>query len=222
MNDVGKHIKTLRKENRVSQETLADSLYVTRQAVSQWETGRTQPDLDTLEIIAKYFNVDILTIIYGKKQKSHIDEHIKKMHTRNMILFSLLAAVIAVIYLCFKPHFQRMSSIHFDFSYVIFFMSVRPLIYLFASIAALHGASLLWHIQIESKTAKRPLLIASTIILCLHYIVPLLCTSSSFVNGFLFHFAYTMASLPVLFFLPGIGLFFGTQKAIPPHSQNRS
>ena len=59
MNDVGKHIKTLRKENRVSQETLADSLYVTRQAVSQWETGRTQPDLDTLEIIAKYFNVDI-------------------------------------------------------------------------------------------------------------------------------------------------------------------
>ena len=52
MNDVGRNIKNLRKKMGISQETLAEKLYVTRQAVSQWETGRTQPDLKTLDEIA--------------------------------------------------------------------------------------------------------------------------------------------------------------------------
>ena len=51
-NTVGKNIVKLRKEQGMSQEQLAQKLHVTRQAVSNWETGRSQPDLDMLEALA--------------------------------------------------------------------------------------------------------------------------------------------------------------------------
>lgn len=48
MANISKNIKRLRKENNLTQETLAEKLFVTRQTVSYWETGRNQPTLDML------------------------------------------------------------------------------------------------------------------------------------------------------------------------------
>lgn len=64
-NTVGKNIVKLRKEQGMSQEQLAQKIHVTRQAVSNWETGRSQPDLDMLETLASAFGTDILVVIYG-------------------------------------------------------------------------------------------------------------------------------------------------------------
>ena len=50
----------------MSQEQLAQKIHVTRQAVSNWETGRSQPDLDMLETLASAFGTDILVVIYGQ------------------------------------------------------------------------------------------------------------------------------------------------------------
>lgn len=47
MNEVANSIKKLRQDKQLSQEQLAEQLHVTRQAVSNWETGKTQPDVDT-------------------------------------------------------------------------------------------------------------------------------------------------------------------------------
>ena len=49
MNAFDKNLKRLRKERNLKQEDLAQRLHVTRQTVSGWETGRRQPDLDTLK-----------------------------------------------------------------------------------------------------------------------------------------------------------------------------
>lgn len=65
-NTVGKNIVKLRKEQGMSQEQLAQKIHVTRQAVSNWETGRSQPDLDMLETLASAFGTDILVVIYGQ------------------------------------------------------------------------------------------------------------------------------------------------------------
>ena len=62
-NTVGKNIVKLRKEQGMSQEQLAQKIHVTRQAVSNWETGRSQPDLDMLETLASAFGTDILVVI---------------------------------------------------------------------------------------------------------------------------------------------------------------
>ena len=59
MASVAKHIRRLRTEQHMTQEDLAEKLFVTRQTVSAWETGKAQPDLETLERIAVVLGVDL-------------------------------------------------------------------------------------------------------------------------------------------------------------------
>ena len=53
MINVGRNLRRLREQRGLTQDALAERLHVTRQAVSNWETGRNQPDLDTLEKAAR-------------------------------------------------------------------------------------------------------------------------------------------------------------------------
>ena len=63
---IGTNIKQFRTAKGLSQECLANSLFVTRQTVSNYETGRSYPDLDMLQKIADALDVDVLYLLYGK------------------------------------------------------------------------------------------------------------------------------------------------------------
>ena len=54
---------TLRTQHDLSQDELAEKVYVTRQAVSRWETGETTPNTDTLKLLAALFDVSIDTLL---------------------------------------------------------------------------------------------------------------------------------------------------------------
>lgn len=56
-------ILELRTKNRLSQDELAEKVYVTRQAVSRWETGETVPNTETLKLLSKLFDVSINTLL---------------------------------------------------------------------------------------------------------------------------------------------------------------
>ena len=58
----------LRTQKGLSQEELAEKIFVTRQAVSRWENGETVPNIDTLKLLSKFFNVSINTLL-GSPQK---------------------------------------------------------------------------------------------------------------------------------------------------------
>lgn len=53
----------LRNKAGLSQEELAEKVYVTRQAVSRWETGETLPNTETLKQLSKLYNVSINTLL---------------------------------------------------------------------------------------------------------------------------------------------------------------
>ena len=74
MNAVGKNLKQLRQREKLTQDALAERLHVTRQAVSSWETGKTQPDIETLTTLAEALNADVRELIYGPGRivQSHI------------------------------------------------------------------------------------------------------------------------------------------------------
>ncbi len=61
-------ILKLRTEKGLSQNELADKVYVTRQAVSRWETGETVPNTETLRLLSKLFDVSINTILGSPRQ----------------------------------------------------------------------------------------------------------------------------------------------------------
>jgi transcriptional regulator with XRE-family HTH domain len=79
MNKVNTMIKLLRTEKGMNQEQLAEQLHVTRQAISSWETGKTQPDIDTLTRIAELFDVSVEQLIYGKTYDKAHPEKFKVM-----------------------------------------------------------------------------------------------------------------------------------------------
>lgn len=56
-------ITELRTKNGMSQTELAEKVFVTRQAVSRWETGETQPNTETLKLLSKLFDVSINTLL---------------------------------------------------------------------------------------------------------------------------------------------------------------
>ena len=57
----------LRKKAGLSQESLADLLGVTRQAVQKWEAGTSRPDMDNLTALARYFNVTLDYLVTGQE-----------------------------------------------------------------------------------------------------------------------------------------------------------
>lgn len=70
---VGKHIRKYRAAKKITQEQLAEHLNVTRQAVSNWENEKTQPDIDMLQKIAQILEVSVEELIYGTtKEKSEV------------------------------------------------------------------------------------------------------------------------------------------------------
>lgn len=58
----------LRKDNNLTQDEMAQKLFVTRQAVSRWETGETTPNIDTLKLISKEFDISINTLLGTPRQ----------------------------------------------------------------------------------------------------------------------------------------------------------
>lgn len=58
----------LRKKNKLTQDELAEKLFVTRQAVSRWESGETIPNTETLKLLSKLFDVSINTLL-GEPRK---------------------------------------------------------------------------------------------------------------------------------------------------------
>lgn len=70
MRDIGKNIKQLRTQKNMTQDELAEKLFVTRQTVSNYETGRSRPDVEMLAKIAEVLETDANTVIYGLPEKT--------------------------------------------------------------------------------------------------------------------------------------------------------
>ena len=61
-------ILELRTKKGPSQDELAEKVYVTRQAVSRWETGETVPNTETLKLLSRFFDVSINTLLGAPRQ----------------------------------------------------------------------------------------------------------------------------------------------------------
>ena len=61
-------ILELRTKQGLSQEELAEKLFVTRQAVSRWENGETTPNTETLKLLSQFFDVSINTLLGSPRQ----------------------------------------------------------------------------------------------------------------------------------------------------------
>ena len=78
-------LQSLRKQKGLTQEELAQALYVSRTAVSKWESGRGYPNLESLKAIAKFFGltVDELLTIAEEQQRTKDQQQKQHDHCRD-------------------------------------------------------------------------------------------------------------------------------------------
>ena len=123
---IAKNIKKFREQKNISQSELAEKLNVTRQAVSNWETGKTQPDIDTLHKIADMLEISIDELIYGNKRTCNIvHNHIHNTNvTENVGKGVGFGAVLAMIISYVKWQSIGWAILHgvFNWGYVIYYI----------------------------------------------------------------------------------------------------
>lgn len=92
----------LREENGIAQIELAERLHVTRQTVSRWEGGKTEPDVDTLIAIAKIFGVSLDYVcgadeVLRPERKEELPEKEKRKKSVRVIAGIAVLAVLVMI-----------------------------------------------------------------------------------------------------------------------------
>ena len=104
-------LQELRKRRGLTQEELAEALYVSRTAISKWESGRGYPSIDSLKSIANYFSVTIDDLLSGDEILviAEEDQKQKELQIRDLV-FGLLDCSCAMFF--FLPFFgQRVDGI---------------------------------------------------------------------------------------------------------------
>lgn len=109
MRDIGKNIKLLRQEKNMTQDELAEALFVTRQTVSNYETGRSRPDVEMLTRIAEVLGVDANAVIYGPP----VPESRKEEYRKTAICLGAMA-VLGIGLLMLMTAVRKTNSIYLD------------------------------------------------------------------------------------------------------------
>lgn len=102
-------IKELRKQKGLTQEELAEILFVSRTAISKWESGRGYPNIDSLKAIAEFFNITIDELLSSKQLLSiaEQDSMAKTQQIRDLT-FGLLD--LSFLLLIFIPLFGQKDA----------------------------------------------------------------------------------------------------------------
>lgn len=102
-------LQELRKRKNLTQEELSASLYVSRTAISKWESGRGYPSIDSLKAIAEFFSVSLDELLSGNELVciAESDRNIKMQQQRDLV-FGLLD--FAMLLLLFIPLFSQQET----------------------------------------------------------------------------------------------------------------
>lgn len=114
--NIGKNIRRLRTDCHMTQDTLAERLFVSRQTVSNYETGKSNPDIDTLTKLAEIFETDVNTLIYGPPAPANKTEKIRRLC---VLLGIALALTLASFLLLPYADRWRQTTYSSGFSFLI-------------------------------------------------------------------------------------------------------
>lgn len=143
--DISNQIKTRREAMGLSQEQLAEKLYVSRQTISNWERDKTYPDVQSLLMLSILFDTSIDTLVKGDVtvMEEAVEMDRKRMGARMVRLTVLMLALLVLAFaLILSPAFAWMEG--------AWGMGVATAVAFLPTIAALVVATVLERIKREN------------------------------------------------------------------------
>ena len=93
--ELNEQIKKYRTEMNISQEELAEKIYVTRQSISNWENGKTYPDIHSLLLLSSSFGISLDQLVKGDIEI--MKEEIKKDEIAKMNRYGKIYTIMLII-----------------------------------------------------------------------------------------------------------------------------
>lgn len=168
MRDIGKNIKSIRQAKGMTQDAMAEALFVTRQTVSNYETGRSRPDLDMLLRISEILETDVNTIIYGPPIPQS-----KKDSYKWLGISAGIFVVVTALYVALSLLFPKGSLFGYHYSARLVVQLVLPPLVLFVfGWALMHCLGLSCNLKQISSQKSKILQIIMFIVLGFFVVIP--------------------------------------------------
>lgn len=100
-------LQALRKQKNMTQEELAQALYVSRTAISKWESGRGFPSIDSLKSIARFFGISVDDLLSGEEILTIAEADQKHKHRLLRDLYLAMLDLCAVLFLLLPFYGQK-------------------------------------------------------------------------------------------------------------------
>lgn len=181
MRDIAKNIRTLRTAKKMTQDALAEKLYVTRQTVSNYETGKSRPDVEMLTRIADALETDVHSLIYGP-QPAIVNSDLKAL-----IIGAVLTILSWILFLILVPIAREYAGRSYDTGpNFVLYLCLRPMAALFTgwTLACLLGMAL--KKRPFSGPIARKTCICLTVVILLWWLLTLWYCGAIVLNNLLF------------------------------------
>ena len=173
LNKISNFIKIKRKELGITQDELAEKLFVTEKTISRWETGRGTPDISLLLPLSKELNIDVSELLNGeenKKNKNEVEQlieynEITKANKYNFqFKLTIFFYILSILSFLFYLRFEYDPNIEVNYF-------IRLLIIVIASIFVIIGNKIYSNNYVEKLEDKKKMLKLSHIIVFIYYVI---------------------------------------------------
>lgn len=201
MNTIAKNIKKMREDSNLSQQELAERIIVTRQAISNWERGVSQPDVELLSQIAIALNVELTDLILDEDQPVPELTKFQPASIKKAVILGALWLVSLALLLFLLPALPRYRLAFDVHPYWIGYCTIYPAFYGLGGALVFALISLWGEFRLQNKLLRAALLVIG-------FAIPLLYPVLLFGTHWnAFH--VWVWEHPVLFVVPGMLIFFG-------------
>jgi len=173
LNKISSFIRLKRKELGITQEDLAQRLFVTEKAISRWETGRGTPDISLLIPLSKELNVDVSELLNGEESVK-VNDGVEQLIEYNEIVrsskYSFRFKLIIFFYILSIFSFLFYLRLEYDPSIEVNYF-IRLIIIVIASLFVVIGNKVYSDNFIERIEDKKKVLRFSNVIVFVYYIV---------------------------------------------------
>ena len=164
--EIGSQIRKYRNAQKLSQEELAEKIYVTRQTISNWENKKSYPDIHSLLLLSSVFEISLDRLIKGdiEKMKQEIDkeevERFNHLGKRFALLFIASVVMFVPLTVFLKMYGVIIWAILYLMTLVIAFrvekLKKNHDIHTYEEIVAFSEGKTLDEIQKQREIGKRP------------------------------------------------------------------